>query len=188
MLKTKSYITKSFTAFKKLCPALCDCTDNECPICFEQIQQPKVLPCNHKFCLHCLRKIACTEKNILNCPLCRNEHKLPSGGTEGFPSSTDRVCSGRGIVAGAEGARTPTDDFEKYGENTEVWCKLCGDKYPYNHMESHVVGVHGLNGPKEMYMDDQSTSLVRSISASGTHDSKSVPQPLRVCIDKEEKN
>ena len=28
-------------------------------------------------------------------------------------------------------------------------------------MESHVVGVHGLDGPKEMYIDDQS-NLVRS--------------------------
>ena len=66
----------------------------------------------------------------------------------------------------AEGARTT--DFEKYGENTEVRCKLCGEKYPYNHIESHVVGVHGLDGPKEMYIDDQS-SLVRSVS--GTQDS-----------------
>ena len=75
---------------------------------------------------------------------------------------------------GVVGARTPTD-FEKYGENTEVLCKLCGDKYPYTHMESHVVGVHGLDGPKEMYIDDQS-NLVRSVS--GTHNSKSIPQPL----------
>ena len=53
-----------------------------------------------------------------------------------------------------KGARTPTD-FKKYGESTEVRCKLCGDKYPYAHMESHVIGVHGLDGPKEMYIDDQ---------------------------------
>ena len=32
-----------------------------------------------------------------------------------------------------------------------VQCKLCGEKYPDNHLESHVVGVHGLDGPKEMY-------------------------------------
>ena len=44
-------------------------------------------------------------------------------------------------------------------------------------MEAHVVGVHGLDGPKEMYIDDQS-SLVRSVS--DTHDSKSIPRPLEV--------
>ena len=36
-----------------------------------------------------------------------------------------------------------------------VQCKLCGEKYPDNHLESHVVGVHGLDGPKEMYIDEQ---------------------------------
>ena len=82
------------------------------------------------------------------------------------------VASGRGTV----GAKTPWD-FKKYEENTKIQCKLCGDKYPYNHMESHVIGVHGLDGPKEMYIDDQS-SLVRSVS--DTHDSKSIPRPLVV--------
>ena len=55
------------------------------------------------------------------------------------------------------------------GEN-KVQCKICGDKYPYNHMESHVTGVHGLDGPVEMYVEDQSTS--------STHDLKSIPRPL----------
>ena len=68
-----------------------------------------------------------------------------------------------------------TSDFKKYDENTEVQCKHCGGKYPYKHMEVHVVGVHGLDGPKEMYIDDQS-SLVRSVS--DTHDSKFIPRPL----------
>ena len=81
---------------------------------------------------------------------------------------------------GTEGAKTPTD-FEKYGESTEVQCKLCGDKYPNTHMESHVVAVHGLDGPKEMYIDDQS-SLVRSVA--GTHDSKSIPQPLNMVLER----
>ena len=81
--------------------------------------------------------------------------------------------SGRGTV-GAVSDKTPWD-FKNYEENTKVQCKLCGDKYPYNHMESHVIGVHGLDGPKEMYIDDQS-SLVRSVS--DTHDSKFIPRPL----------
>ena len=88
------------------------------------------------------------------------------------------MFSGLGTV-GAEGAKTPTD-FEKYGENTKVQCKICGDKYPDNHMESHVVAVHGLDGPKEMYIDDQSSSFVRSVS--GTHDSKSIPRPLVIDV------
>ena len=33
----------------------------------------------------------------------------------------------------------------------EVQCNLCTDRYPETHMESHLVGVHGVDGPKEMY-------------------------------------
>ena len=75
---------------------------------------------------------------------------------------------------------------------TEVRCKLCGDIYPKDQMEFHLVGIHGLDGPKEMYIDDESqecewtpggdeSSLVRSVPGTqeeepGTHDSKSIPQ------------
>ena len=84
-------------------------------------------------------------------------------------SETSTEGSEQGPV-GVEG----TSDFKKYDENTEVQCKHCGGKYPYKHMEVHVVGVHGLDGPKEMYIDDQS-SLVRSVT--DIHDSKSIPHP-----------
>ena len=52
------------------------------------------------------------------------------------------------------GTKTP-GDFRKYDESTKVRCKLCGEKYLYMHLESHIVGVHGLDGPREMYVDDQ---------------------------------
>ena len=40
------------------------------------------------------------------------------------------------------------------GENTKVQCKICRDIYTYNHIEFHAVGVHGLYGPKEMYIEE----------------------------------
>ena len=73
-------------------------------------------------------------------------------------------------------------DFEKYGENTEVQCKLAGDKYPNNQMEAHLVAVHCTDGPKEKYIDDQSC-LVRSVS--GTDDLKSIPKFRRKSIGSE---
>ena len=51
-----------------------------------------------------------------------------------------------------EDEETPTD-IEQCGENTEFQCKLCGDKYPYDQLETHVVGVHGEYGPTEMYVN-----------------------------------
>ena len=72
----------------------------ECPVCFEELSELKMLPCKHTFCLDCLNKMAhpgwpyVPLKNI-TCPLCRAKHVLPNIGTnlepiysaEGFPSN-----------------------------------------------------------------------------------------------------
>ena len=34
-----------------------------------------------------------------------------------------------------------------------VQCRLCKDEYSETHMEFHLVGVHGVDGPKEMYIE-----------------------------------
>ena len=49
----------------------------ECPICFDQYINPKILPCSHTFCLRCL--IPSNRK--IKCPICRAEHLVPSAGT-----------------------------------------------------------------------------------------------------------
>ena len=43
-----------------------------------------------------------------------------------------------------------------------VLCRLCQDEYSETHMEFHLVGVHGVDGPKEMYIYE-SNDLNRSI-------------------------
>ena len=73
-------------------------------------------------------------------------------------------------------------DFNLEAGNTVVQCNICEDKYPENEIESHLVGVHGVDGPKEMYTNiklpiDQ-ISLVGP--DTGTHNSKSVPQLLGI--------
>ena len=32
-----------------------------------------------------------------------------------------------------------------------VQCHLCGDQYSETHIEFHLVGVHGVSGPKEVH-------------------------------------
>ena len=50
----------------------------ECPVCFENIIEDfKILPCNHQFCLSCIKKLE--EENAngkIKCPLCRKEHDV----------------------------------------------------------------------------------------------------------------
>lgn len=43
---------------------------SDCPICFDQINRPVVLPCRHAFCADCLLR-AITQYREISCPLCR---------------------------------------------------------------------------------------------------------------------
>ncbi|KAK9732398.1 NHL repeat [Popillia japonica] len=64
----------------------------QCPICFEKFSQPRMLPCQHTFCLACLREFASTivaknekasastvKKVPFNCPTCNAEILLENG-------------------------------------------------------------------------------------------------------------
>jgi hypothetical protein len=47
----------------------------ECPICYEDIKNPRFLPCFHKFCTKCVLNLEKKQDNgIIICPICRNEH------------------------------------------------------------------------------------------------------------------
>ena len=51
---------------------------NQCAVCYEDIEQEVVLPCNHSFCKDCI--LNWSKQNIFQlnetCPLCRNQFKL----------------------------------------------------------------------------------------------------------------
>ena len=56
----------------------------ECPICLEQIKQPKMLPCQHSFCMKpCLENMmkelmppSVKKKFLVTCPICRDIHRI----------------------------------------------------------------------------------------------------------------
>ena len=64
----------------------------ECAIHMGLLQQPKLLPCGHSFCLDCLQKIHSTEvtkglhsNDEVRCPTCTLQHQLPAGGIPKLP-------------------------------------------------------------------------------------------------------
>ncbi|XP_028656583.2 E3 ubiquitin-protein ligase RNF183 isoform X1 [Erpetoichthys calabaricus] len=67
-----------------------DTSDTECVICFcsydNVFKAPKVLTCNHTFCLECLARINVSHEKgtTLVCPVCRLETQLP--GANGLPT------------------------------------------------------------------------------------------------------
>ncbi|CAF3707199.1 unnamed protein product [Rotaria sp. Silwood1] len=48
----------------------------QCTICHQRFQTPKVLECQHTFCLSCLQNIYDTENQTLICPICQRNIKL----------------------------------------------------------------------------------------------------------------
>ena len=60
-----------------------------CSVCMTTFTDPKTLPCLHSFCLHCLEGIqrANGRHDILACPECRRESRVPSGSLNDLPTN-----------------------------------------------------------------------------------------------------
>ena len=58
-----------------------------CPICLDDYTNPRVLPCLHVFCEHCLGQLVLRDAENLTatCPNCRRETRLPQEGVAGLP-------------------------------------------------------------------------------------------------------
>ena len=59
-----------------------------CSICLGYFKQPKLLLCQHTFCLSpCLVKFIEGKIGKIKCPECRVEHRIPQLGVEYFPNN-----------------------------------------------------------------------------------------------------
>jgi hypothetical protein len=54
-------------------PALSD--DSQCPTCMQQLCNPIMLPCGHRFCMRCVSPASYFKKGY-RCPVCQQEHTL----------------------------------------------------------------------------------------------------------------
>ena len=111
----------------------------ECPICQEQFTEPRVLPCQHTFCLHCLEKIrehqSTTES--IPCPVCRATYYLTTAGIDDLPKNIfaanliDIVCQDDvQVQAGSGSSNTEnrqlcTLDTDECSQPATVYCDVC---------------------------------------------------------------
>uniref|UniRef100_A0A1X7US26 RING-type domain-containing protein n=1 Tax=Amphimedon queenslandica TaxID=400682 RepID=A0A1X7US26_AMPQE len=58
-----------------------------CPVCLNHYTNPKILPCHHSFCQHCLEGFTLDKKNktfYFSCPTCHHRTELPEEGVGAF--------------------------------------------------------------------------------------------------------
>ena len=62
----------------------------QCSICHEMFKDPRMLPCQHTFCLECLESVSKLTKDgkTMDCSLCKRTHDLPiQNDVKGFPEN-----------------------------------------------------------------------------------------------------
>ncbi|KAH9524915.1 hypothetical protein Btru_028247 [Bulinus truncatus] len=60
----------------------------QCAVCLERFRQPKILPCQHTFCLTpCLEGLVDRRTRSIRCPECRADHFVPRNGPASFPNN-----------------------------------------------------------------------------------------------------
>ena len=91
--------------------------ETKCSICFDQFQEPKMLPCQHTFCLKCLENVAKLNDCItVDCPLCRKIYKVPArGGVNRFKSNLlmKTLLEAKGKTPSNTSSLTEDDKFER---------------------------------------------------------------------------
>ncbi len=59
-----------------------------CPVCLDRYKKPKLLPCQHTFCLYpCLVNLIDRSTRRIKCPECRGVHIVPVQGVESYPNN-----------------------------------------------------------------------------------------------------
>ena len=95
----------------------------ECCVCTEVMRDPRVLPCQHTFCLQCLVNCGSDKQpgNRMPCPLCRTEFTIPADGLSGTQKNYDmeKLLSARKLTAGEDAGQR---------EGGFVLCDVCSSE------------------------------------------------------------
>lgn len=59
----------------------------QCPVCMDEFQDPRLLPCHHTICIECIQRLlqSSATGRTFRCPQCRRDVCLPRGGVTELP-------------------------------------------------------------------------------------------------------
>ena len=126
----------------------------ECPICQEEFSEPRVLPCQHTFCLHFLEKIREHQNTTesIPCPVCRATYHLSASGIEDdlpkniFAANLIDIIN-QGDLQGQTGeTQLCTLDTDECSQPATVYCDVCDvymcDKCEHYHLRNMLTNKH----------------------------------------------
>ena len=100
-----------------------------CPICLDNYTNPRVLPCLHVFCEHCLGRLVLRDAENLTatCPNCRRETLLPQEGVAGLPPAfyINHLFEVRDTLQKVTNPNKPRCEKCKDGD-AKGYCRDCG--------------------------------------------------------------
>ncbi len=137
-----------------------------CTLCSELFTNPRALPCLHSFCYKCLSVLlgknysssnTYNNNQMLRCPLCEEDHPIPSNGASGFRQDfrmkalTDKLKSSKEEKAETEICRRhPEFNLDYYCTDLRcemAICKICKVCWTSEHQNHVVIPVGGNCGP-----------------------------------------
>ncbi|XP_043264358.1 serine-rich adhesin for platelets isoform X1 [Colletes gigas] len=100
-----------------------------CAICLDRYRNPKLLPCQHSFCMEpCMDGLIDYVRRQLKCPECRAEHRVPYQGVQAFPTNVtlQRFLELHIEITGELPDPTSGQTMERCGVCSEKsYCSLC---------------------------------------------------------------
>ena len=131
-----------------------------CPICYRLYKDPKVLPCQHSYCLECLSKL---ERNRqVTCPECRKVADVPDGGIQEFKTNffINRLVDDYILKRKVEGeeevhceARIENDPVTTFcSECVLFMCQACDNHHKRNRNthQHHVISLTDLRTKQDI--------------------------------------
>ncbi|KAK7088360.1 uncharacterized protein [Littorina saxatilis] len=123
-------------------------TETECSVCHELFKNPKLLPCAHVLCRHCLLSWLASNPEAL-CPLCRGAIADPKekSKTKGWEEVVDALPDDVAMAALVESTRVLSQDHVCVGCKSaavsiclncdDMMCQACSDLHTKFSVSSH---------------------------------------------------
>ncbi|XP_072013132.1 E3 ubiquitin-protein ligase TRIM56-like [Amphiura filiformis] len=130
-----------------------------CAICLDTFNDPRALPCQHKFCRECLQQCVSSskDKKTLVCPTCREEVKISKDGVKDLPVGLHFLVSSLKDTVDMEekvpDSNTACSNCDAAGNKAKVRCIDCIEYLCDTCYASHK-SIKALKNHKVITMED----------------------------------